>query len=219
MVADEVIGAGVEFIVAKEFEKRCVIGIGAGLGGDVDLSGFAAELRGIDAGLDLEFLNCVDGRQKDVEVEVDIGIGNSVESVVAPGGARACERHGQGRARPAFASGGLRRRAEADGHAGAQFDKAEETPAVKRQIGDALFLDDGADGGALGGQRFRARADFDGLRCLTHDEGEIHFGYLLHLQFDVGLDLRIEALCSGLYLVESGHQIGETVESRRIGRG
>jgi hypothetical protein len=55
--------------------------VGPGFGGDVDLSGFPSEVRGVDAGLNLEFLQSFDGRQKDVRVEIDVSVCDAVESM------------------------------------------------------------------------------------------------------------------------------------------
>ena len=52
----EVVRHGVELVVAQELPQGSVVFIGAGFGGGVDLPKFPAELRGIDPGLDLEFL-------------------------------------------------------------------------------------------------------------------------------------------------------------------
>ncbi len=57
--------------------------------GDVHLSGFAAELRGINAGLHLEFLQSLHRRQKYVGIEVDVGVGDAIQGVVCPSGASA----------------------------------------------------------------------------------------------------------------------------------
>ena len=72
----------VELVVAVEFEHGAMEGIRARLGDDVHLAGGAAELRRIDAGLHLEFLERVDRRQEDVGVEIDVGVVHAVERVV-----------------------------------------------------------------------------------------------------------------------------------------
>ena len=66
--------------------------VAAGLGGDVDLGGFPAELGGIDAALDLEFLNGVDGGKLDLQVEIGVGVGYAVKGVVIPRAAHARHR-------------------------------------------------------------------------------------------------------------------------------
>src|SRR5205807_4472545 len=77
----KVVGPGVQPVVAKEFEDRSVVFVRARLRGDVHLSGFAAELRGINAGLNLEFLESLHRRQKDVGIEVDVGVGDAIQRV------------------------------------------------------------------------------------------------------------------------------------------
>ena len=62
--------------------------VGAGLGGDVDLSRFASELRWIDPALRLEFLDHVDRWQNDVQIEIDIEVGDAVKRIVLPCRAR-----------------------------------------------------------------------------------------------------------------------------------
>ena len=84
----EVVIPGVELVVAQEFEHGAVVFIGAGFGGNVDLPGCPAELRGIDPGLDLELLQGIDRRLQNVGVEIDVGVGDAVQRVVLPGRAR-----------------------------------------------------------------------------------------------------------------------------------
>src|SRR5205085_5462705 len=66
--------------VPKKLERRSVKLVAAWFGGDIDLSDGAAELRGIDACLNFEFLKHVDGRQEEVTQEVDIGIFDPIQS-------------------------------------------------------------------------------------------------------------------------------------------
>jgi hypothetical protein len=84
MRIDKVVRLGVKSVVAKKFKGGSVIAVRAGSGGHVDLSGLAPELRRIDPGLDLELLQRVHRRQHDVQVEIDVGIRDAVESVVGP---------------------------------------------------------------------------------------------------------------------------------------
>ena len=83
---------GVELVVAEELEQRSVIVVGARLGGDVDLCRLAAELGRIDAGLNLELLQRVDGRLDDVGVEVRVGVVDAVEREVVEVAALAGDR-------------------------------------------------------------------------------------------------------------------------------
>src|SRR5712691_8399263 len=66
--------------------------IGAGFSGDVDLARLAAELGWVDAALHLELLERVDRGELDVQVEIDVGVGNAVQSVVIPRTPHACDR-------------------------------------------------------------------------------------------------------------------------------
>ncbi|MCA2968151.1 MAG: hypothetical protein INH43_06520 [Acidobacteriaceae bacterium] len=85
----EEVGSGVGFVVAEELEQGAVVLVGAAFGGDVNLAGTAAEFGGVDTGLDLELLEGFDGGEDDVEIEVDVGVGDAIEGVVTPGGAGA----------------------------------------------------------------------------------------------------------------------------------
>ena len=126
--------------------------IRAGLSGDVDLSGGAAELGGVNTGLDLKLLKRIDGWLENVGVEINVGVGDAVKSEVFPSGAPS--RHGDGEAAScsAQAAGGLRGGNKAVGHVGAQRDKAEEVAVVQRQILDPRFVDHRADRRVLGSQ-------------------------------------------------------------------
>ena len=80
----EIVVLGIERIVSKKLERGAVILVGAGLGRDVDLPGGASELGRVDAGLHLELLERIHRRQHDVQIEIDIGVRDAVQRVVAP---------------------------------------------------------------------------------------------------------------------------------------
>ena len=66
----------VERFAPRSLLRRSSKVIGPGLGRDVDLRRLASELRGIDSAHHLEFLESVDGRDPDIQVEIGIGVGN-----------------------------------------------------------------------------------------------------------------------------------------------
>ena len=68
----------IELVVAQELEQGAVIGVAARLRHDVNLGGLMAELGGVDAGLHLELLDRVDGREHHVGREVRIGVADAV---------------------------------------------------------------------------------------------------------------------------------------------
>ena len=118
-----------------------------------------------------------------------------------------------------MASRSLSGRGKSDGDTGTQRDQTEKAAAVQREVGDALLFDHGADGGVFGGEHFVARAHFDGLGGLSHYQGKIDAGRLLHLEFDVGLDHGIEARGGHFHLIHAGKQTGEAIDSRVVGYG
>src|SRR5262249_7614094 len=124
----------VELVIANELESGAVKLVSPAAGGDVHLPGGASELGGIDPRLDLEFLEGFDGREDDIEIEIDVGVGDPVERVVAPRSAGPGERHGYAGAGSALASGRLGGGREAVGHIGAERHKAEKVAPVQRQL-------------------------------------------------------------------------------------
>ncbi len=138
-----------------------------------------AELGGIDAGLHLEFLQRVDGRQHDVGVEIGVGVVDAVEREVVEHDALA----GDGDrligavatlARTGLAGGGRQR-----GRVGRERDQLQIVAAVQRQFDDALVVDHGADGGVLGLQLGGAGFDGDGFGHLADGQAEIEADGLL----------------------------------------
>jgi hypothetical protein len=150
-----------------------MVSVSSRFGGDVDLPGLPAELGGVHSGLDLEFLNSFHRRQKDISVEVDVGVSDAIKSVIGPGGASSGQRHGKGGARPSEASARLLGGQEAESNVRGQGDQAEEIPTVQRQLVNALFLDDRADRGIFGAQHRSGSSHLDRLRRLSHREAEI----------------------------------------------
>src|SRR5581483_4186214 len=78
----ELVLLGVQNVVAQEFEEGAVVGVAARLGEYVDLCTLMPVLRRVDADLNLELLNRVNGGQGDVRVEVHVHVVDAVERVV-----------------------------------------------------------------------------------------------------------------------------------------
>ena len=74
----ERVRTGIERLVAEELEDGAVERIRTRLGHDVHLSCRPPELRRVDAGLHLEFLERVDRGQEDVGVEVDVRVVDTI---------------------------------------------------------------------------------------------------------------------------------------------
>ena len=141
--------------------------VAAGLGGHVDLRGVVAELGGIDAGLHLEFLQRVDGRQHDVGIEIGVGIVDAVEREVVEHDALAGDRDRLIGAVAALARAGLSGGGRERRGVGRERDELQVVAAVQRQLDDALVVDHGADGGVLGLQLGGAGFDGDGFGDLA----------------------------------------------------
>src|SRR5579884_3849839 len=82
MDARECIRLSVQDIVAEEFKEGAVINIATRLGKHVDLSSFVSVLCGIDTGLNFELLDRVNRWERNVGVEVRVGVVDAVERVV-----------------------------------------------------------------------------------------------------------------------------------------
>lgn len=119
------------------------------------------------------------GAKNDVEVEIDVGIGDAVECVVAPRGARAGDGHGEICAGTALPAGGL---AEAESDVRADGGEAQEVAAVQRKAGDAFLFNDGA---VLRGEALGRGAD------LVHCKPEIDAGCAVRSRCGRGLGRRI----------------------------
>ena len=134
----------VQIVVAQIFVEHAVDLVGAGLGGEVDLrAGAASELGGVGAGLHLEFLDGFGGDRDGVLVDRQIVVVHAVEQEVIGLFARAVDGD-----RPAL--GLVLRTFHALIRAGDQQVQLQEIPAVQRQLGDFLVIDDIADGGRIG---------------------------------------------------------------------
>src|SRR5437763_1297388 len=103
------------------------------------------ELGGIDAGLHLELLQRVDGGEKRISVEVDVGIGDAIQSVIVELAALAADREILAGAVASLAAGGCAAIRKTRIHVGAESDQLDEVPPVERQLHDSLVVDYCAD--------------------------------------------------------------------------
>ena len=119
--------------------------VGAGLGEHVDLRGLPSEFRGIDTGLHLELLQCVDRRHHDERIEIRVGILDAVQRVVIKISALPRDRDGLAGTNPALPCACLPLSRESGGDVWRQRHQLKVIAAVQRQLDDAPVLDDGAD--------------------------------------------------------------------------
>ena len=89
------------------------------------------------------------------------------------------------RAVAAFARSGLSRGRRQRIDVRRQCDQVQVSPAVERQFGDSLVLDDGSDGRVLGLQQIGLRGDLDGFAHLSDLKRKIETDGLLDLHFDI----------------------------------
>ena len=208
---------GVPGVVAVEFEAGAVEAVGARFRDHVHLARLAAEFRGVDAGLDLELLERVDRGEKDVGVEVDVGVVDAVERVEVELAALARNRQLLGGARAALPGARLPGAGELGADVRAERDELEIVPAVQRQFDDAPVLDHRADGGI---RRLDQRRDADDRR-LFGDRAQLHREVdarrLLHLQFNVAVQ-GFEPHQLGGDRVGAGRQRGKIVQADLVAR-
>ena len=197
-LADEEI-AGVERVVAQVFEDGAVQQVAAGLGGDRDHAGAAAELRREDAREHLELAHLLDRGRDDHGVE---GVFVVVDAVDQPGVrvglvAERVEVRRAPRIEGAGAREVLARLPGSD--ARRQIDEGREVAAVQRQLLDGALLDDRADLRRVGPEqrrfghdrrRFLDAADFErhvdarALIDLEDDAFPAPLPESLHVHFD-----------------------------------
>ena len=174
----QLVGVGelrrVELAVAHVLVDRAAHLERARLGDDVDLAGAgAAELRGVGAGLDLEFANRV-GRQADHErVERRIRVDRAVEEVHVRVRPAAADRDRGVLARPPVQRIHVAHlRAVRGVRAGHQQRELEKLPAVERQLGDLTLIDYFANRRVAHMQQGHGLRHLHLLRqaaCLQHD--------------------------------------------------
>src|ERR1700730_6490955 len=96
------------------------------------------EFGGVHAGLHLEFLQRVDGRQEGVSVKVDVRIGDAIQSVIVELTALAADRKVLGGAVASLAAAGRAAVRITRIHVWTESDQLDEVPTVERQFHDAL---------------------------------------------------------------------------------
>src|ERR1700730_8494826 len=100
------------------------------------------EFGGVNTGLHLEFLQGVDGGQEGVGVEVDVRVGDPIQSVVVELAALAADRKVLAGAVSSLAATSRAAVRIAGVHVWAESDQLDEVPPVERQLHDALVIDD-----------------------------------------------------------------------------
>src|SRR4029077_11376829 len=68
--------------IAQKLESRAMNRVRAALGSDIDLVHVTAELGRWDPGFDFEFLQCVERRQKYIEIEIGVAVLKPVQHIV-----------------------------------------------------------------------------------------------------------------------------------------
>jgi hypothetical protein len=181
----------------------------AGLGDDVDVSsGLEAKFGGVGSGLDLEFLDGIDGGIEGIPVvEADVH-GGAVEVPLVVGIAGSVSPH-----RDAAGKEVLKRGATGNAalDVGGEQGKVIEVTAVQGEFDHAAVVDDiavdrifGIDHGNFGGDVDR----FGNAACLKCD---IEAGDLRHLENDAFVDLRPEAGRGDGELVGADGEVGEDI--------
>jgi hypothetical protein len=179
--------AGVEFIVAEEFEEGAVKVVGAGFGDDVDLgAAVAAVVGGVGVAFDADFGDGVEVDHGEVVAVEGVDVAAAVEGPIVGAGLTAAE--GEGDAGVGAEAGLLGLHGADTGLEGHQLGEAA---GIEGEFLDLGAIDGGADVGRggvdLGGAGFNAdgvgdRADgelgvdADGLRGADSDV--VGFGFL-----------------------------------------
>ena len=148
--AGELVLLSVKFVVAQKFEERAMVGVAARLGEHVHLRALVPILRRVNADLNLELLDRVDGRKGDVGVEVHVHVVDAVERVVIEEDALPAGGDCLLGAFAALAGTRLPRGRREYVHVGRKRDEIQVLSAVQRQFRHNLVFDHCADGRVFG---------------------------------------------------------------------
>ena len=188
----------------------------SGLGQNIDLRCGAPELGRKDSGLNLELLQCIDGWQEDIGVEVHVGILHAVEGEVVELAPLAGDRNVLLSALSPLASSGLCGIRESVAHVRTQRDKLEEVASVQRHFHDAPVFNDRSDRRVLRRDERGCTLDLDRLADISNLEREVNTRGELDLQFDVILRYRAEAWQFHFHVVSARLQRGKVVNARLV---
>ena len=158
--------------------------VGAGLRRNVHLGDAAAVLSAEDARLDLELLQGINGGQKEIGVEVRIGIFHAIKRVVIEMDALAGHIQSETVARAAHALLALRGSRTIRRGAGNQRGKLQVVATVERQLDDALVFDHRAHRRSFSIQHGGAGGDIDDFGNITDLNREVDSHRLAGLQLD-----------------------------------
>src|SRR5437773_3603666 len=131
MDAGESVRLSVQGIITEEFEQGTMIGVAAGLGEHVDLRALMPELRGVNADLNFELLNSVNGRLDDIGIEIRVRVIDAVEGVVVEHNALPARGYGLGGALATLPAIGLPRERRKGVRVRRHRDQVQVLPAVQ----------------------------------------------------------------------------------------
>ena len=181
----------VEAVVAVELERVAVDLVRSGLGHQVDRrGGMVAVPRRQRAGLDLELLQRVGKRRRQVQVVERIVVRPAVHDVGDAVGLAAGHRDRHGReVLVGVEVAGRRGRRQSR-----QEDQLGRLAAVQRQLHDALIVDHLSDAGVLGFDQRGVRRHRDLLADRADGERHVDLGIRADLQHDAVPHVGVEAL-------------------------
>ena len=211
--------AGIEDVIAVELEDVAMEIVRAGLRGDGDHAGAAAELGGEDAGEGLELAHRFDGGGDDDRIEgkfvvidpIDepgVGVGAAAEGVEVGRAARV-ERGGAGEILAGLSGG----------NAGVEIDELREVPAVERQFADGAGADHFAEFGRFGADEGGGGGHLYGFRHIADRQLEVGAGLLVNFERQVLLHALLEAGLFHRDRVDAGHEERHVEGAGFVGNG
>src|SRR5947209_7720335 len=132
-----------------------MIAVAAGLGQYVDLCRLMAELRRINARLDLELLDSIDGREYDIGFEIGIRVRDTVKGVVVKHNPVSADGDGLTGPVSALTSGRLSRSGRESVGVGGQGHQSQVIAPVQGKFGNLFVFDDSSQGNVFGLQHLR----------------------------------------------------------------
>ena len=190
--------------------------IGAALGRYVDLRRTATELRWVNTGLDLEFLEGFSRRIDHVGIEVGVGIFNAIESEAVEIVAHAGNGNILIGTVPALATVGLPSGGETKTHVGCKAGERKIVATVERKFNNSFLLDDGTNRGVFGLQGTRRRGHLNRLADLSQLHHDVDADAGLHLDLDIGLAIGLEANLVDFDAVCTGDKAWEGIKAFAI---
>ena len=197
-----------EVVVAVELERVAVNLVRSGLGHQVDRGGGVITVaRRQRAGLDLELLQRIGERRRQVQAVERIVVRAAVHDVGDAVGLAAGHRDRHGRKILVGVEVAGRR----GGREAGEEDQLGRLPAVERQLHDALVVDHLADAGVLGFDQRRVRGHRDLLADRADRERHVDLGVRSDLQHDAVAHVGVESLQHDLQLIGTDRQVRQRV--------